>query len=246
MHLGMSGSFRIDPPAAVGVEADEDRQAERDRHDHVVFHLSSGAIITFNDPRRFGFMDLLTPAQLARHPVLSRLGLEPLSPDFDAARAGASVQGKEDDAQGRAARSAGGRRSWQHLCGRGAACGRLVAATTSVDDCHASGRAAGSRRTSHCCHQEGAHRRDRADVDRELPVIEISRLRSRRGALSTGPLPRHHRAAYSDRTIHLLLSCVPALAARTPGGSRASSYLPGGAGNRVGIAPFDSTSRRAR
>jgi formamidopyrimidine-DNA glycosylase len=95
MHLGMSGSFRIDPPARVGVGADEDRPAERDRHDHVVFHLSSGAIITFNDPRRFGFMDLLTPAQLARHPVLSRLGLEPLSPDFDALALARACQGKK-------------------------------------------------------------------------------------------------------------------------------------------------------
>src|SRR5262249_55023147 len=37
------------------------------------------------DPRRFGMMTLLTPRQLATHPVLSALGPEPLSDDFDAA-----------------------------------------------------------------------------------------------------------------------------------------------------------------
>ena len=90
VHLGMSGSFRVDAPGhAAGVVAD------RDRHDHVVFHLSSGAAITFNDPRRFGLMTLLTPAQLARHPVLSRLGPEPLSPDFDAAALARACRGRK-------------------------------------------------------------------------------------------------------------------------------------------------------
>src|SRR5262245_35961148 len=77
VHLGMSGSFRVDERNVA--------PAERDRHDHVVFRLASGAAITFNDPRRFGLMTLLTPPELARHPVISRLGPEPLSADFDAA-----------------------------------------------------------------------------------------------------------------------------------------------------------------
>lgn len=83
MHLGMSGSFRVndaDPP---------------DRHDHVVFHMSTGAIITFNDPRRFGMMDLLTPAQLTTHASLSALGPEPLSPAFDAAALARACRGKK-------------------------------------------------------------------------------------------------------------------------------------------------------
>jgi formamidopyrimidine-DNA glycosylase len=83
MHLGMSGSFRIDSPA------------EADRHDHVVFHMSSAAVVTFNDPRRFGFMDLLTRDAIARHPVLSRLGLEPLSPQFDATALALACRGKK-------------------------------------------------------------------------------------------------------------------------------------------------------
>ena len=93
IHLGMSGSFRIDEPGAE-VDPDDDQPAEPDRHDHVVFHMSTGAVITFNDPRRFGFMDLQTRSQLARHPVLSRLGLEPLSAEFDAVALARACRGR--------------------------------------------------------------------------------------------------------------------------------------------------------
>ena len=77
MHLGMSGWLNVSAPA--------DLKREIDKHDHVIFTMSSGAVIAFNDPRRFGMMTLLTPRQLAAHPVLSTLGPEPLSDDFDAA-----------------------------------------------------------------------------------------------------------------------------------------------------------------
>jgi formamidopyrimidine-DNA glycosylase len=83
MHLGMSGSFRVGDPSPPG------------RHDHVVFHMSSGAIVTFNDPRRFGVMDLLTPRQLAAHPTLSRLGPEPLSAAFNASVLARACRGKK-------------------------------------------------------------------------------------------------------------------------------------------------------
>ena len=82
IHLGMSGSFRIDA-------------ADADRHDHVVFRMSSGATVLYNDPRRFGVMDLLSPAALANHPVLSRLGPEPLSPAFDAVGLARACKGKK-------------------------------------------------------------------------------------------------------------------------------------------------------
>lgn len=87
MHLGMSGSFRVDPPAAA--------RSTLDPHDHVVFELDSGARVVFTDPRRFGFMDLLTAAERARHPVLSRLGPEPLSAEFDAAALARACRGKK-------------------------------------------------------------------------------------------------------------------------------------------------------
>jgi formamidopyrimidine-DNA glycosylase len=78
MHLGMSGSFRVmreGTAAAVPSEA----------HDHVVFEMSNGALVIFNDPRRFGFMTVMTPADLERHRSLGRLGPEPLAARFDAA-----------------------------------------------------------------------------------------------------------------------------------------------------------------
>ena len=56
--------------------------------------MATGTIITFNDPRRFGLMELQTQSQLARHPVLSRLGPEPLSPAFDAAALARACKGK--------------------------------------------------------------------------------------------------------------------------------------------------------
>ena len=86
MHLGMSGSFEID------VERPDPEDA---RHDHVVFRMSSGAVVTFNDPRRFGFMDLLDAEALSAHPVLSKLGPEPLSPEFDAAALARACKGKK-------------------------------------------------------------------------------------------------------------------------------------------------------
>ena len=90
VHLGMSGSFRVDSEGAGSGTA-----ADTDRHDHVVIHMSSGAAVTFNDPRRFGLMTLLTPTQLARHPVLSRLGPEPLSSDFDAVALARACRGRK-------------------------------------------------------------------------------------------------------------------------------------------------------
>jgi formamidopyrimidine-DNA glycosylase len=93
MHLGMSGSFSVEAPVAAGAGPSDRRSP--DRHDHVVFHLSSGVRVIFNDPRRFGFMDILSPAQLARQPALSRLGEEPLSPAFDAAALARACRGRK-------------------------------------------------------------------------------------------------------------------------------------------------------
>jgi formamidopyrimidine-DNA glycosylase len=97
MHLGMSGSFRVDR------EGERDEEPEfsaalpvgRARHDHVVFRMSSGAMVTFNDPRRFGFMDLVPADQLATHPALSALGPEPLSSAFNADTLAQACRGKK-------------------------------------------------------------------------------------------------------------------------------------------------------
>jgi formamidopyrimidine-DNA glycosylase len=57
--------------------------------------MSSGAAIVFNDPRRFGMMDLVAAGELRRHPVLSKLGPEPLSDDFDAVTLARACRGKK-------------------------------------------------------------------------------------------------------------------------------------------------------
>jgi formamidopyrimidine-DNA glycosylase len=81
MHLGMSGAFRV--VGAAGRGHGHEAPAGSDPHDHVVFHLDSGATVVFNDPRRFGVMDLLAPGELEEHPSLGGLGPEPLSEEFD-------------------------------------------------------------------------------------------------------------------------------------------------------------------
>jgi formamidopyrimidine-DNA glycosylase len=54
------------------------------KHDHVVFEMSTGAMVVFNDTRRFGFMSLLAPGELETHATLRALGPEPLARQFDA------------------------------------------------------------------------------------------------------------------------------------------------------------------
>jgi formamidopyrimidine-DNA glycosylase len=92
MHLGMSGSFRVDLDAGLTTRRGGGDRAKR--HDHVVFRMSSGASVIFNDPRRFGVMDLVARGQLARHPALGAMGAEPLSPDFDGAALARACAGK--------------------------------------------------------------------------------------------------------------------------------------------------------
>lgn len=79
IHLGMSGRMLVsgDP---LGQFAHEHPAAEK--HDHVVFHMDNGARITFNDPRRFGAMDMMETATAESHKLLAVLGPEPFGNDF--------------------------------------------------------------------------------------------------------------------------------------------------------------------
>ncbi|HEY5378119.1 MAG TPA: bifunctional DNA-formamidopyrimidine glycosylase/DNA-(apurinic or apyrimidinic site) lyase [Pseudolabrys sp.] len=92
MHLGMSGSFRIDKekPGAFHHARSKD-----EKHDHVVFHLSNGKTVTFNDPRRFGSMKIVPRAKLDEEPLLKALGPEPLGNEFDAAMLARACQAKK-------------------------------------------------------------------------------------------------------------------------------------------------------
>lgn len=84
VHLGMTGGFRVEDARVTGGYRSEEA-SDNEAHDHVVFALSSGAVVTFNDARRFGLMDLIPVGSLARHATVGALGPEPLSPDFNAA-----------------------------------------------------------------------------------------------------------------------------------------------------------------
>jgi len=85
MHLGMSGSFRVLKDGDGKIEGDFHHPRSKDQaHDHVVFHMSSGAAIVFNDPRRFGYMKIIARNALDDEPLLRGLGPEPLGNEFDA------------------------------------------------------------------------------------------------------------------------------------------------------------------
>jgi len=95
MHLGMSGSFRIhklDDEETPGQF--HHARAKNGAHDHVVFHMSSGADIVFNDPRRFGYMKVIAREALEQEPLLKGLGPEPLGNEFDAALLARACAGK--------------------------------------------------------------------------------------------------------------------------------------------------------
>ena len=82
IHLGMSGRMTVsgDPLG----QFHHDHPAP-EKHDHVVFHMGNGARITFNDPRRFGAMDLAETARLEDHWLIKPIGPEPLGNAFNEA-----------------------------------------------------------------------------------------------------------------------------------------------------------------
>lgn len=94
MHLGMSGSFRIDPPEGARPEEAVDASGKNAAHDHIAFDLSTGARIVYNDPRRFGYMLLIPRIELAAHPLFKNVGLEPLGNELDGAALAARFAGK--------------------------------------------------------------------------------------------------------------------------------------------------------
>jgi formamidopyrimidine-DNA glycosylase len=91
MHLGMSGRFTVDrhAPGAFAHGAAPDA-----KHDHVVLEMEQGARVVFNDPRRFGFMDLIPTAEADQSRWLAALGPEPLSNAFSVAHLDERLAGK--------------------------------------------------------------------------------------------------------------------------------------------------------
>ncbi len=83
-HLGMSGRMVLG----------RDKGEPLEPHDHVVFEMETGAVIRFNDARRFGLMDLVASDALASHKLLCRLGPEPLGNRFNGKSLAASLKGR--------------------------------------------------------------------------------------------------------------------------------------------------------
>ncbi|MDP6906042.1 MAG: bifunctional DNA-formamidopyrimidine glycosylase/DNA-(apurinic or apyrimidinic site) lyase [Candidatus Thalassarchaeaceae archaeon] len=70
VHLGMTGRFKL-----------ENLRGTPEKHDHVVIHLDDNSTAVYTDPRRFGIIDLFERGQ--NHPLLIKLGPEPLSSNWD-------------------------------------------------------------------------------------------------------------------------------------------------------------------
>ena len=96
MHLGMSGSFRVINEGEQQAPGQFHHPRSEDRaHDHVMFQMSSGAAVIFNDPRRFGYMKIIARGALEDEPLLKGLGPEPLGNEFDAAMLARACAGKK-------------------------------------------------------------------------------------------------------------------------------------------------------
>jgi formamidopyrimidine-DNA glycosylase len=70
-HLGMSGRWRVDPGTLL-------------THDHLILETGAGRRLALNDPRRFGFVDLVETRHIDAYPPFLAMGPEPLGSDFTA------------------------------------------------------------------------------------------------------------------------------------------------------------------
>lgn len=85
IHLGMTGRFgveSIDGPNVPGVF--EHSAPVAAKHAHIRFETDAGAKVTYFDPRRFGYMDLIATSEIADHKWFADMGPEPLGPEFNA------------------------------------------------------------------------------------------------------------------------------------------------------------------
>src|SRR5215510_1476528 len=101
VHLGMTGRFlvRQSTPGAGDVTLGEfaHEQGRDDKHDHLVFTMSGGPVVTYNDVRRFGYMTLIAKKDLERDAFFQGLGIEPLSDALDGDYLARRAAGKKTD-----------------------------------------------------------------------------------------------------------------------------------------------------
>jgi formamidopyrimidine-DNA glycosylase len=112
-HLGMTGRWSVvgQPAPSAKVEAGFASEGAAGRivqpgdfyyaeptnpkHTHVVLETEKGVHLEFNDPRRFGYMDLIAREEFEAHPWFKSLGPEPLSNAFNAPYLAAKLAGKK-------------------------------------------------------------------------------------------------------------------------------------------------------
>ncbi len=92
-HLGMSGRFSIVDARVQPGAFYYDRPPD-EAHTHVVLETDAGVRVEYNDPRRFGYMDLVASDALDAHPYFAGLGPEPLGNAFGAAHLAAAFAGR--------------------------------------------------------------------------------------------------------------------------------------------------------
>ncbi|MGS4946376.1 bifunctional DNA-formamidopyrimidine glycosylase/DNA-(apurinic or apyrimidinic site) lyase [Meridianimarinicoccus sp. RP-17] len=96
IHLGMSGRMLISGAHGRDMPGQfHHAHPAPEKHDHVVLDLGTGARVTFNDPRRFGAMDLAPTATLDHHKWLATLGPEPLGNLFHDTYLAARLRGRD-------------------------------------------------------------------------------------------------------------------------------------------------------
>ena len=102
VHLGMTGRFSISrgssgKPSQLGEFTHDHGHGHDAKHDHLVFTMSGGAVVTYNDARRFGYMTLIPTAEIEQDAFFRGLGVEPLGDDLNPAYLARRALGKKVD-----------------------------------------------------------------------------------------------------------------------------------------------------
>jgi formamidopyrimidine-DNA glycosylase len=102
VHLGMTGRFLVRHGSRSAGDSELLGEFVHDhghlhKHDHLVFTMSGGPVVTYNDVRRFGYMILIAERDLEHDAFFQGLGVEPLSEELDAAYLACRAVGKKTD-----------------------------------------------------------------------------------------------------------------------------------------------------
>jgi formamidopyrimidine-DNA glycosylase len=100
MHLGMTGRLIVSnggPERDLTLGQYVYEHGKDAKHDHLIFTMSGGAVVTYNDARRFGYMTLIPERDLAQDAFFVGLGVEPLSDGLNGAYLAKRALGRKTD-----------------------------------------------------------------------------------------------------------------------------------------------------